>query len=283
MKKLSTWLLSAGLLFSMTACSSTKIDDDALTALENGMNQMSNMESATYDADMDMTVMGEAMNLGLQGGYLEKDNKLNFSMILDASQGEEHLGNMFEIYYKDDQLYVQFLGDKMKVDLTEFIDMINEGSSNAKDQDSEKFKKEDIKPYLTFAEMKDDKITLEFEHQKLQDAMKDTIKQAGEQQGYDLEMKVNKAAAVVKLKDETIVDAAFDMDTTIIMDMGSNQKTTTDMKIVLSVAFDDINANKELVFPDFSEYIETDLFDLLYELSDDYDSYGDYNELGYEI
>lgn len=267
----------------MTACSSSKIDEDALTALENGMNQMSNMESASYDADMDMTVMGETMNLGLQGGYLEKDNKLKFSMILDAAEGKEHLGNMFEIYYKDDQLYVQFLGDKMKVDLTEFIDMINEGSNDAKNQDSEKFKKEDIKPYLTLAEMKDDKITLEFEHQKLQDAMKDTIKQAGEQQGYDLEMKVNKAAAVVKLKDETIVDAAFDMDTTIIMDMGSNQKTTTDMKIVLSVAFDDINANKDLVFPDFSEYMETDLFDLLYNLSDDYDSYGDYNELGYEI
>lgn len=283
MKKLSTWLFSAGLLFSMTACSSSKIDEDALTALENGMNQMSNMESASYDADMDMTVMGETMNLGLQGGYLEKDNKLKFSMILDAAEGKEHLGNMFEIYYKDDQLYVQFLGDKMKVDLTEFIDMINEGSNDAKNQDSEKFKKEDIKPYLTLAEMKDDKITLEFEHQKLQDAMKDTIKQAGEQQGYDLEMKVNKAAAVVKLKDETIVDAAFDMDTTIIMDMGSNQKTTTDTKIVLSVAFDDINANKDLVFPDFSEYMETDLFDLLYNLSDDYDSYGDYNELGYEI
>ena len=47
MKKLTTLLLSAGLLFSMAACSSSKIDDDALTLLETGMNHFEKMESAS--------------------------------------------------------------------------------------------------------------------------------------------------------------------------------------------------------------------------------------------
>ena len=57
MKKLTTLLLSAGLLFSMAACSSSKIDDDALTLLETGMNHFEKMESASYNASMDVIVM----------------------------------------------------------------------------------------------------------------------------------------------------------------------------------------------------------------------------------
>ena len=80
MKKLTTLLLSAGLLFSMAACSSSKIDDDALTLLETGMNHFEKMESASYNASMDVKIPDSNASIAFKGGYLEKDNKLNFSL-----------------------------------------------------------------------------------------------------------------------------------------------------------------------------------------------------------
>lgn len=283
MKKLSALLLSAGLLFSITGCSSSKIDDDALTTLENGMNQMSNMESASYDADMNLSMIGETMNIGIHGGYLEKDSKLNLSMIFDAKDGEEDLGTMVEIYYTNDHLYLQYLREKMDIDMTEIIAMFSEDETDTTDKETNGFKKDDIKPYLTSASLDGDKITLEFNNKKLQDAMKQTIQEAGQKQGYDLELEVKKATAIVKLEDGFIVDAAFDMDTTLSMDMGNDQNTTTDLKVVLSIAFDDINANQDLAFPDFKDYVKTEFFDMIYGLSKGTGNGGQFDDTEFEL
>lgn len=49
MKKLTALLLSVGVLFSMSACSGSKVDDKALDALETAIQNVTEMKSADYD------------------------------------------------------------------------------------------------------------------------------------------------------------------------------------------------------------------------------------------
>ena len=56
MKKLAALVLSFGMLFSMAACSGSKVSDDALDKLESSVKKFSEVKNANYSADMDMTV-----------------------------------------------------------------------------------------------------------------------------------------------------------------------------------------------------------------------------------
>lgn len=54
MKKLAALVLSFGMLFSMAACSGSKVSDDALDKLESSVKKFSEVKNANYSADMDM-------------------------------------------------------------------------------------------------------------------------------------------------------------------------------------------------------------------------------------
>ena len=248
MKKLTTLLLSAGLLFSMAACSSSKIDDDALTLLETGMNHFEKMESASYNASMDVKIPDSNASIAFKGGYLEKDNKLNFSLLMDVKEDGEKAEELINVYYKDDDLL-----DQAK-------------QSEPAETKSEGFKKEDIKPFLDKASLDGNKVKLVLNKEKLDAAMADEIKKQSEAAGYDMTMNIKSATAEVTVKDDFIEDAVIDFVMTVSADV-DGKKESIDMNIKLNISFSDINQNKEINFPDFKGYEETDIMSLIYGMS----------------
>ena len=226
------------------------------------------MESASYDVDMDLDIEDEKVNMGISGGYLEKDGKLNLSVIVDATSEEETMDQLIEVYYKDDHMYLQMLGDQYQTDLSELLSSMSPADKQeSQDTKSTGFKKADIEPYLTKASMDGNKIHLEFDTKKVQEAMTEAIAEAEKNIGYDITAKVKKTTADIEIKDDFIVDATIDFDINMIVKDESNQSGAGDMQLSFHVAFDDINQNKELKFPDFKDYQEVDLFTLIGELS----------------
>ncbi|RGB49334.1 hypothetical protein DXA09_14345 [Absiella sp. AM54-8XD] len=265
MKKLTTLLLSAGLLFSMAACSSSKIDDDALTLLETGMNHFEKMESASYNASMDVKIPDSNASIAFKGGYLEKDNKLNFSLLMDVKEDGEKAEELINVYYKDDTAYINLMDlNKMKIDVSDLLDQAKQ--SEPAETKSEGFKKEDIKPFLDKASLDGNKVKLVLNKEKLDAAMADEIKKQSEAAGYDMTMNIKSATAEVTVKDDFIEDAVIDFVMTVSADV-DGKKESIDMNIKLNISFSDINQNKEINFPDFKGYEETDIMSLIYGMS----------------
>jgi len=69
-EKLSTLLLSFGMLFSMTACSGSKVSDEALHKLEVSVKKFSEVQSANHFADMDMKEDKENAKVKLYGSFI---------------------------------------------------------------------------------------------------------------------------------------------------------------------------------------------------------------------
>ena len=66
MKKLTALLLSVGVLFSMSACSGSKVDDKALDALETAIQNVTEMKSADYDIQMEVSASGQMVKAGIK-------------------------------------------------------------------------------------------------------------------------------------------------------------------------------------------------------------------------
>ena len=77
MKKLAALVLSFGMLFSMAACSGSKVSDDALDKLESSVKKFSEVKNANYAADMDMTVDKENAKIKLYGSFITETKKNN--------------------------------------------------------------------------------------------------------------------------------------------------------------------------------------------------------------
>lgn len=63
MKKLAALVLSFGMLFSMAACSGSKVSDDALDKLESSVKKFSEVKNANYSADMDVVLHANRKNV----------------------------------------------------------------------------------------------------------------------------------------------------------------------------------------------------------------------------
>ena len=96
--------------------------------------------------------------------------------------------------------------------------------------------------------------------------MADEIKKQSEAAGYDMTMNIKSATAEVTVKDDFIEDAVIDFVMTVSADV-DGKKESIDMNIKLKISFSDINQNKEINFPDFKGYEETDIMSLIYGMS----------------
>ena len=160
MKKLLTLVCSIGLLFSMTACSNSSVEDKALDALETSINKIVEMKSASYSFAVNAKNGDEDTTIKLHGGYLADTANPSFTFVMDIASKESTLDNFMGIYMKDKTIYMDMgmMGIKQK---TTMDDAEDSGIVPEEIEDVQNFKidKEEIKPYLKKASLEGDQLT----------------------------------------------------------------------------------------------------------------------------
>lgn len=254
MKKLLTYVCSIGLLFSMAACSSNKVEDKALDALETSINKIVEMKTASYSLTVDAKTGEEDAKVYLHGGYLADTAKPSFTAIMDLEAQGTKMENFMGIYMKDNTMYMdmEMMGMKQKATMEEAEDsgMMPE---DLEDIQNFKMNKDEIKPYLKKASLEGDTLTLELDPAKLTEAAKDkgstnALTSSAANATY------SKFNLVVTLKDDFMTKAVIDFEGT-----QKNATTSEDETITgkMTLEFTDINTGKALTFPDFSDYVDS--------------------------
>lgn len=247
MKKLLTLLCSAGLLFTMAACSGSKVQDEALDALETSLNKIVEMKTATYSMGMDVKSGEETASIKVSGGYLADTANPSLNAVVDMeSQGQKMEGFM-KLYLKDGVVYYDMMGMKGKDD-----------TSDIKKEEAkfEKFnlKKDEIKPYLKKAELKGDSLVLELDTDKLNEVAKKAENSEVAATANVQNSTISKFNLTATRQDDFITKAVLDFEGTQKNASGKDEPISG--KITLE--FNDINKGKALTFPDFSDYKEVE-------------------------
>lgn len=250
MKKLFAMICSVGLLFSMSACSSSKVEDNALDALETSINKIVEMKTATYSMEMNAQTGKDTAILTISGGYLADTANPSFTAIIDMEAEGEKM-NFMNVYYKESTTYMDMFGMKVKspADTSEVGEFKPEVF---------KLNKDEIKPYLKTAKLKDGTITMELDAKKVNELVAEANKT---DQGNALSSITNTATSsnikkfnmVVDTKDDFITKAVIDFEGTTTTDTSTEEN----VKGVITITFNDINKGKALTFPDLSEYKES--------------------------
>lgn len=248
------------MLFTMSACSNST--DKALEATATGINNMTKMESASYAIGMEMGVMGETLSFDMHGGYLEKDEKLNISFVADMKESGVK-ENLLSAYIKDDTLFLDLAGEKAKMPLADIMKSFADVPSTDNKEEAG-VTKDDLKPFVKKASMDGNNIELTLDEKKVEAALKEEVDKAAAENGYEMAWVVKSATVTLETKDDFIVDVSLDLDTTMSMGVGDGNDTSVGFTIKLYTQFTDINAKKEIEFPEFDDtYIEISPMDLL--------------------
>ena len=172
MKKLSTLLLCAGLLFSMAACSKKEaIDDKALDKLIDVIKQTSQMNSTSYTIDIEST-QGKEKSTAKAAGSVVLGEKPQISLVLDLTANGQTVKDFADFYLTHNTTYINFMGNKMKSDAGEFSLKANGKEMNA----LSKLNKKMFKEYVKEASIDGKTIAITMNTKKLNSEMNKTNK-----------------------------------------------------------------------------------------------------------
>lgn len=235
----------------MAGCSSSKVEDKALDALEKGINKIVEMKTAGYSIQMDSTTGEEKNSMKLYGGYLADTAKPSFTATVDMTSKGSNMEGAFGFYLKDNEMYISMIGMKQKTTLEDAEDA---GVIPKELQDIQNFKldKEQIKPYLRTAKLSGDTLTMELDPEKITEELK---KQAEKTEAVDAsELTYDKFNITATIKDDFITKAVIDIEGT-----QTDASSSKEQKISgnITIEFTDINAGKELSYPDLSGYVDS--------------------------
>lgn len=246
MKKLTALVLSVGMIFSIAACSSSKVNDKALDTLESSIQKFAELKSASYSIAMDVEADKEKANLKLYGDFIATTAKPEISATLDMEASGEKVEKYMQIFLKDDTVYMNMLG------LTKQKTSLNKMMGNTPmpeigfDSDTFKLNKDDMKPYLKEASIKGNDLKLVLNTTKInEEANKNetTSKAKIEFKTFDMD---------VTLKDGFMEKAVITMD----MKGASTGSEIQEVKGTITLEFKNINNIKEIAYPDFKDYKE---------------------------
>lgn len=219
MKKLAALVLSFGMLFSMAACSGSKVSDDALDKLESSVKKFSEVKNANYSADMDMTVDKENAKIKLYGGFISETKKpLQLSMIMDMEASGQKLEKYMQLFVKDDTMYLNMM------------DMMKQKTS------------------LKEASVKGNDLKLSFDVEKLNE---ETKKETEKNNVTDANVEFKKLDMDVTLNNDFMEKAVITMEMT-----NTKGETKQEMNGTISLTVKDINKVSSIDFPDFKDYKE---------------------------
>ena len=249
MKKLAALVLSFGMLFSMAACSGSKVSDDALDKLESSVKKFSEVKNANYSADMDMTVDKENAKIKLYGGFISETKKpLQLSMIMDMEASGQKLEKYMQLFVKDDTMYLNMMDMmKQKTSLKDAMGTASIPNVNF-DADTFKMNKEDMKKFLKEASVKGNDLKLSFDVEKLHE---ETKKETEKNNVTDANVEFKKLDMDVTLNNDFMEKAVITMEMT-----NTKGETKQEMNGTISLTVKDINKVSSIDFPDFKDYKE---------------------------
>lgn len=250
MKKIVGLCLSFAMLFSLAACGS-KINDDALDAFEDGIINISKIESTDFLVGINLVSGKDETAFNLAGTVINKNANPQLSLSVDAELEGVTQEGYIQIFLNDNTMYMNMmdlLKQKSVVDMSSVTNMkapvVKKGS----------LKDSGIKDYLKEATLKNDKLTLVFDGEKLNGEMKEAIKKDTSGMSALLgDAKFNEIKVISTLKNKQISAAEITLD--MSMEVDGEVKST---QVVLSFELKNINKAKDIVFPDFTDYIEAD-------------------------
>lgn len=252
MKKITGLLFCVAMLFSLTACGGSKVDDDALDALEAAIANVADMKSADYAMDIKVKADDADQKMALHGSYNAETSNVQLSAVLDMEADGMKQDNYMAIYITDGMMYMNMMDiAKQK----QSFDSLMEGQAMPSinlDKDTIKIPKDQLKEYLSEASIDGDKLTLVFDNDKIKEEVKKQQKDKDSTQGELLnDVEINELKMVVKLKNKMMSSAEINME----MSKKVDDKTET-ATMNMSLTFKNINKVKTVTFPDFSDYLE---------------------------
>lgn len=246
MKKITAFVLSIGMMFSMAACSSSKVNDKALDALETSIQKFAELKSASYSAAVEAEANKEKVNLKLYGDFIAATAKPEVSATLDMEASGQKIEKYMQIFYKDDMIYTNILGlTKQKASLKKMLGNTPIPAIGF-DSDTFKLKKEDMKPYLKEASLNGNNLKLVFDTSKINDI--------ANKQTSTTKTKVE----FKKLNMDVTLNNGFMEKAVMSMDIKGAANSSKEQEVIAKISFDfkNINAVKSITYPSFKDYVE---------------------------
>ena len=248
-KKITSLLFCVTLLFSLTACG-PKVSDKALDALEKAIANIGEMKSADYTINVTSVIENKKQKMSLHGSYDVSTAQPLISAQLDLEQGDQKVDSYVGFYVDKENVYLNLMNlYKLKEPLTSITE--SDDMPFKVEKDTFKLPKSKMKKLLKKAELSGDTLTLEFDCDKLEAAMKED-KKTSDVKALET-TKFKKITLVVKLEDAMICSA----DIQIEMESSEDDKIEHG-NFNIKAAFKNINHVKTINFPDFSDYQEND-------------------------
>lgn len=239
MKKLAKVLTCAAIMFIASACSGSKIQDDAITKLETGIKKATEMKS--FDYAMDLTVDSENTT-GKFYGTVTTEGGFQGSLVMDIAVNGVKADHFLEFYLKEDMMYVSMLGQKQKqtAGLSQIPDL-------SLDPDTISIDKEDMKKAFSEATLDGETLHLVLEKSLL------------EENKTKIDSAASSLATIDQIKD-AVIDIEFENDfmkkvtMTIVSTIEGEEQ-----EIVFVFTFDNINKVDTVTFPaDLDTYVEAE-------------------------
>ncbi len=251
MKKILALLLSIGMMFSMTACSSSSssVSDEALAKLEESIQKFKEVSSANYEAGVEATLDKEDMKISVYGGFVtETENPLQLNLAMDMESGGRKIEKYIQLFMKDNVMYMNLM-DLIKQKTT--LEKVKENANItnfASGTDIVSIDKEVMKQYLREVSLSGNNLKLSFDVDKVNKRVKEEVLKLG---NTDSTTKFKKLDLDITLNND------FMEKTVIFMDLTTTENgIKQELSSAISLIMKDINNVSQLNFPDFSDYKE---------------------------
>lgn len=256
MKKITCGILSLFLLFTVSGCSLSRVNDDALDALDIVITNFTLIPSTDFVVETEYKT-GENSEKGKMNGSLDNNQgSLSFSMEGDKVKDGENmdLKGLTNAFLLDDFIYYTVGNDtkqKIAFDMNLLTSLRKSGKKSLALKDT------GIKEFLAVAEDDNGRITLEFDEKKINNLVQamGKVKESGMFKDMG-ESEITNVKVTVDSKDRLLnyVEASFDVKGVPGLKDGS---------ISMKISLENVYNGKEITYPDLKGYPEGDLTDLL--------------------
>lgn len=253
MRKKITVLFASICMLSLSACSGSKVQDEAIKDYQTIMNTSQAITSSHIDGKFLFTMEKENMNfkVSLDGNFITQE-KPQFAIDLSAAVNGIRIENLAKIYMKDHTIYANVLEqEKMSMPLDKNLSKITKPTKQPIDKEAIKkaFKE------LTVTKENDKKVIKGFFSDTALVAM---TKQVNKSYQKDINVK-NISNAQIKFtsnENNFLENLYMNMKVTYQMDNTSSKDSNKDYTMDIEILINLTNQNnvESITFPDFNDY-----------------------------